>query len=100
MRDTALGLLFLSIFGMLLLLCWGVKRAMTPPLPEGQVVQHVITVDCVSSQQMARFYGFHGDYRKYEFQIAEINGWQGRWPLLHVGQQVRVLDYREADGGL
>jgi len=99
MRDTGLGLLCLSIFGMLLLLMWGVKHAMMPPLPEGKVVQHIITADCVSSQQMAGAYGFRGDYREYEFALAQINGWQGRWPLLYVGQRIRVIDYREADGG-
>jgi hypothetical protein len=96
MRDTGLGLLCLAIFGMLLMLAYGVRRAMTPPLPEGLVIQHVVTSDCVSSQQMAQVYGWQGDYREYEHSIAQINGWE-RWPRLRVGQQVRVLDYREAE---
>jgi len=54
---------------------------------------HTITQDCLSAEDMARAYGFEGDWRQYEWEIRRLNQWE-RWPSLHVGDRVIVPDYR------
>ena len=60
---------------------------------EPRAVIHTITQDCVSAEDMARAYGFEGDWREYSFEIRRLNQWE-RWPTLHLGDRVIVPDYR------
>jgi multisubunit Na+/H+ antiporter MnhG subunit len=57
------------------------------------VVTHTITADCVSAQDMAHAYAWEGDWRDYAAEVERLNGWT-RWPVLQLGQRVRVPDYR------
>ena len=54
---------------------------------------HTITQDCLSAEDMARAYGFEGDWRQYEWEVRRLNQWE-RWPTLHLGDRVIVPDYR------
>ncbi len=57
------------------------------------VAVHTITSDCVSAERMARHYGWTGDWRAFSYETEQLNGWD-RWPLLHLGEQILVPDYR------
>lgn len=72
---------------------WGVPLWATQPC-----AIHTITRDCLSAEDMARAYGFDGDWRQYEWEIRKLNQW-ARWPTLHLGDRVIVPDYREPAGG-
>jgi len=97
-REAALGVLWLVIAVALGLCAWGVRGLWRAPIG-GAVVEHVITAECVSSQDMALAYGHSGDYRDYEYLIRQANGWGRRWPVLHAGDHIWVLDYRGRERG-
>jgi hypothetical protein len=66
-----------------------------------QTAAHIITPDCVSGEDMARAYGWTGDWREFAYEIRRLNGWAD-WPFLHAGDEVIVPDYRThrcANGG-
>jgi len=65
----------------------------TPATPVTAVAVHTVTPQCVSAEDMARAYGWGGDWREYMMAVKELNGWD-RWPILHVGDPVFVPDFR------
>jgi len=79
----------------LLLMVWAAHTTrLGSSLPEVTTVAvHTVTPQCVSAEDMARAYGFRGDWREYMMAVKELNRWD-RWPILHVGDPVFVPDYR------
>jgi len=78
-----------------LLMVWAVRTTpLGSPVPEtATVAAHTVTPECVSAEDMARRYGWEGDWREYMMEVKELNGWD-RWPILHIGDPVIVPDYR------
>jgi len=98
-REAALGVLWLLIAVALGLCAWGVRGLWRAPVG-GAAVEHTITAECVSAEDMAREYGWfdgdgYRDWREYQYLIQQANGWGGRWPLLRAGDRISVPDYRE-----
>jgi len=81
---------------LLIVFCWAIPRL--DPTPTGPIVMHTITPDCVSGEQIARAYGWTGDWREYAWALQRVNHWQ-QWPTLHVGEAVWAIDCREPAGG-
>ena len=79
----------------LLLMVWAAHTTrLGSSLPEVTTVAvHTVTPQCVSAEDMARAYGFRGDWREYMMAVKELNGWD-RWPILYGGDPVFVPDYR------
>ena len=78
-----------------LLMVWAARTLTmgTPATPVTAIAVHTVTPQCVSAEDMARQYGFEGDWRENMMAVKELNGWD-RWPILHVGDPVFVPDYR------
>lgn len=88
-----------AFIGLMALIILAVVFPMPTPAP--RVVTHTITADCLSAQQMATRYGWQGNWCEYACQIARLNGWRlhdrTKWPVLHLGEKVRVPDYRRKE---
>jgi len=54
---------------------------------------HRVRADCLSAEQMAREYGWEGDWREFEWVTEQLNGWRG-WPTLQLGDEIAVPDGR------
>ena len=67
--------------------------------PEPQIVAaiHTIAPESVSAEEIARQYGWRGDWRDYMEQMRRLNGWDS-WPFLHAGEKIIVPDYRDHGG--
>ncbi len=78
-----------------LLMVWAARTlAMgTPATPVTAFAAHTVTPQCVSAEDMARAYGWTGDWREYSHQIRQINP-SLDWGSLHAGEVIRVPDYR------
>jgi len=55
----------------------------------------IVAPDLCAAPQIARHYGYPGDWRRYEAEMERLNGWR-RWPVMHVGDRVWAPDYRRA----
>ncbi len=78
-----------------LLMVWAARTlAMgTPATPATAFAAHTVTPQCVSAEDMARAYGWTGDWREYSYQIGQLNP-SLDWGSLHAGETIRVPDYR------
>ena len=77
---------------------WAIlSRPVIPPSAGPLVTVHTVTPDCVSAQDMARAYGWSGDWREYAWQIRQLNPGLD-WGRLHAGQQLLVPDHRHSVG--
>jgi hypothetical protein len=57
------------------------------------VAAHRVTTDCYTPGEIARHYGWQGDWRDYMVRLQRLNGWD-RWPMLNRGDEIQALDYR------
>jgi len=91
-REALLNFLLFVVVA--LLMVWAAHSRLGSSLPEVTTVAvHIVTPECVSAEDMARRYGWEGDWREYMMAVKELNGWE-RCPILHVGDPVFVPDFR------
>ena len=96
-RPTPTSLLTgasLLLIGLAILWAVGVHLCSSVVAPPS-IVAHRITTDCYTPAEIARAYGWTGDWRDYMTLVEQINGWPA-WPILNRGDDVLVLDYRPA----
>jgi len=97
-RACPLILLVLCIGSLVSLVVWAAHSRQLAATAAAAVAAHTLTTDCVSAEQMARRYGWTGDWRAFAYETQQLNGWE-RWPLFHLGEQILVPDYRTLEGG-
>ncbi len=78
-----------------LLMVWAARTLAMGTLatPATAFAAHTVTPECVSAEDMARAYGWTGDWREYSYQIGQLNP-SLDWGSLHAGEVIRVPDYR------
>jgi hypothetical protein len=64
-----------------------------------QLTTHVIAANACSAEQIARLYGWTGDWRRYRYLVDQLNPGL-HWGRLHPGDRLRVPDFRAVPGAL
>jgi len=90
-RRLSMACLAIVVLGMIV---WAAVAALTKPNPTtSSVAVHSVTRGCYTPEEIARAYGWQGDWRDYMVRLARLNAWPG-WPQLRIHDQLLVLDYR------
>jgi len=71
---------------------WVAAAHIQPNRCTATVAVHRVTTDCYTPEEIARRYGWQGDWRDYMAMVQQLNGWE-RWPMLHRGDDMLVLWY-------
>ena len=72
---------------------WAAAAHIQPNPCTATVAVHRITTECYTAPEITRRYGWQGDWRDYMVRVQQLNRWD-RWPMLHRGDDMLVLDYR------